>query len=275
LNSDGHTAVRNRAADVLLERISAGPNRGEDEAAEIGASSKTPAGSSDTPSEGEIDTAWLLSHFNCYDATFSHLLHFRDYPLYRCAILGQKIVSERIGAISKDGSKYTLDVTGIPLFDSQGDGSYIGGVLFLKDVTMETFSASSMGLEEGALVEDRGSVDSIGSFKRVCEDLPEIAWIANRDGYLEWYNHRWYEYTGSTFETSKGSSWTDYVHPSDLPSVGKAWSKALRQESRYEVQERILAKDGSYKWMLCRAHPVRNSEGKILRWFGMLTGKFS
>ncbi|PWN19788.1 hypothetical protein BCV69DRAFT_32294 [Microstroma glucosiphilum] len=273
MSSDGHTAVRNRTADSLLERISAGPGGGmyEENVENPPAAPPSDRTADSAPLEGEVDTAWLLSHFNCYDASFSQLLNFRDYPLYRCAILGQKIVNEQIGVIAKDGTRYVLEVTGIPLFDSGGDGRYIGGALFLKDVTRESFRASSMSVAEVALVDDSGSVDTIASFKRVCEDLPEIAWIANSDGYLEWYNHRWYEYTGSSFETSKGSSWTDYVHPADLPSVGKAWSKALRQESRYEVQERILAKDGTYKWMLCRAHPVRNSEGKVLRWFGMLT----
>lgn len=274
LDSDGHTAVRNRAADVILDRISAGPT-GEEEEGDLPTFTKTPATDSDSaPVEGEIDTAWLLSHFVCYDPSFSQLLNYRDYPLYRCAILGQRIISEQIGLISKDGSKHILEVTGIPLHDSGGDGSYIGGACFLKDITREALSASNMGLSEVAAADESGSADSIASYKRVCEDLPEIVWIASSDGYLEWYNHRWYEYTGSTAENSKGSGWTDLVHPADLPSVGKAWSKALRQESRYEVQERILAKDGSYKWMLCRAHPVRNSEGKVLRWFGMLTGKY-
>ena len=108
-------------------------------------------------------------------------------------------------------------------------------------------------------------------YRNLCQELPDIAWIARGDGYLEWYNRRWYEYTGQTADEAVGAGWTSCVHEEDFPAVSKTWSTALRTSTRYEVQERIRGADGEYRWMLCRAHPFCDADGKVIKWFGYLT----
>lgn len=149
-------------------------------------------------------------------------------------------------------------------------------MIILKDVTkVQGGELSSLedvaDLPIASALSISGDEPAYAYYRNLCQELPDIAWIARGDGYLEWYNSRWYEYTGHTPEESVGAGWTALVHEDDFPAVSKAWSNALRTSSRYEVQERIRGTDGQYRWMLCRAHPFCNADGNVIKWFGYLT----
>ncbi len=108
-------------------------------------------------------------------------------------------------------------------------------------------------------------------FQTMAEAVPEILWTADPSGGDDFFNRRCFDYTGMTFEQLRGAGWTVIVHPDDLPVCAEKWESALRTGESYEVQYRLRGRDGTYRWFLCRANPIHDSEGKIVKWFGTCT----
>jgi two-component system phosphate regulon sensor histidine kinase PhoR len=108
-------------------------------------------------------------------------------------------------------------------------------------------------------------------FKFLADNIPVIVWTATPDGYFDYYNKRWYEYTGKTLEESKGSGWQTVVHPDDLPQSLIAWNHSIRTGEPFKVEDRKLGKDGNYRWHLGHALPFKNNNKEIIAWFGICT----
>ncbi|HWY21273.1 MAG TPA: diguanylate cyclase [Candidatus Acidoferrum sp.] len=108
-------------------------------------------------------------------------------------------------------------------------------------------------------------------FRTLAEAVPEIMWTADPDGLDDYFNRKWFDYTGMTLEQSRGTGWTVIVHPDDLAPCKSEWENALRGGESYDVQYRLRGKDGSYRWFLCRGNPIRDSKGDIIKWFGTCT----
>ena len=108
-------------------------------------------------------------------------------------------------------------------------------------------------------------------FKTMAEALPEILWTATPDGMDDYFNQKLFDYTGLTFDELAGSAWKDVVHPDDVEGCLLRWQNALRIGEPYEVQYRLRGKDGAYRWFLGRASPIRDNNGKIVKWFGTCT----
>jgi len=109
-------------------------------------------------------------------------------------------------------------------------------------------------------------------FRTVAEAVPEIMWTAGSDGDHDFFNKRWYDYTGLTVEQSRGWGWQSALHPDDVTEGSEKWKDSLRSGDRYEIEYRLRrASDGAYRWFLGRANPVRNEQGRITKWFGMCT----
>jgi PAS domain S-box-containing protein len=106
----------------------------------------------------------------------------------------------------------------------------------------------------------------------VVETIPTFAWTALPDGTVDFVNHHWVEYTGLPTEKTMGSGWKAAVHPIDLPSYVERQraSVALGEPFENEVRFRRAA-DGEYRWFLSRAVPLRDSVGKIVKWYGIST----
>ncbi|MDP9108366.1 MAG: PAS domain S-box protein [Pseudomonadota bacterium] len=106
----------------------------------------------------------------------------------------------------------------------------------------------------------------------LADAMPQIVWTANPDGWLDYYNRHWFEYTGLTIEETQGWGWEAVLHPEDLQACINAWTNAYTTGQPYEVEYRFKrASDGSYRWHLGRALPVRDADGKITKWFGTCT----
>jgi len=108
-------------------------------------------------------------------------------------------------------------------------------------------------------------------FQTMAEAVPEIIFTADPYGMDDYFNQRCFDYTGMTFEQCRGTGWTKFVHPDDLSLCLEKWENARKVGKPYELEYRLRAKDGSYRWFLCRGNPVRNSEGQIVKWFGSCT----
>ncbi len=105
-------------------------------------------------------------------------------------------------------------------------------------------------------------------FQTMAESTPEIIWTADVDGADDYFNQKCFDYTGMKFEQLRGTGWTVIVHPDDLAVCLEKWESARRAGEPYEVEYRLRGKDGTYRWFLCRANPIRNSAGEIVKWFG-------
>ena len=113
--------------------------------------------------------------------------------------------------------------------------------------------------------------DSEAQFRSLAEALPHHLWLAGPDGALTWFNARVYEYTGAAQGALNGAAWAVMVHPDDLATTGVAWSAAVAQGRLYENEFRLRDADGRYRWYLARAVPVRDQDGRVLRWIGTNT----
>jgi diguanylate cyclase (GGDEF)-like protein/PAS domain S-box-containing protein len=108
-------------------------------------------------------------------------------------------------------------------------------------------------------------------FQTMAEAVPEIIFTADPDGMDDYFNQRCFDYTGLTFEQCRGTGWTAVVHPDDLGLCMAKWEDARRSGNPYEVEYRLRAKDGTYRWFLCRGNPIRNTRGEVVKWFGTCT----
>ncbi len=108
-------------------------------------------------------------------------------------------------------------------------------------------------------------------FQTMAEGVPEIIWTADPDGADDYFNRKCFEYTGLTFEQSRGAGWRVAVHPDDLAVCLAKWEIALRTGDPYDVEYRLRGKDGKFRWFLCRGKPIRDPNGEIVKWFGTCT----
>ena len=107
--------------------------------------------------------------------------------------------------------------------------------------------------------------------RALANSIPQLAWMANPDGEVFWYNRGWYEYTGTTPEQMEGSGWKALHDPNMLPSVLERWADSIQNETPFEMEFPLRGADGVYRWFLTRVSPFRNPEGKVTRWFGTNT----
>ncbi len=101
--------------------------------------------------------------------------------------------------------------------------------------------------------------------------MPQLVWVTRPDGYHEWYNRRWYEYTGTTPEQMEGWGWQSVHDPAELPRVLEGWRKSIATGRPFEMEFPLRGADGRFRWFLTRVEPLRDERGKIVRWFGTNT----
>lgn len=113
--------------------------------------------------------------------------------------------------------------------------------------------------------------ESERQFRTLADSINQLAWIANGDGWIFWYNHRWYNYTGTNFEEMQGWGWKEVHHPNHINRVVEFVKSAWEKGEPWELEFPLRRHDGIYRWFLTRAVPIKNSEGIVIRWFGTNT----
>ncbi len=108
-------------------------------------------------------------------------------------------------------------------------------------------------------------------FRVLADSIPQLAWMANPDGSIIWYNRRWYEYTGTTFEQMKGWGWRSVHNPEWLPAVTAKYKDCMKSGEPFEMAFPLRGADGEFRLFLTLASPVRDKAGTIVRWFGTNT----
>jgi len=109
-------------------------------------------------------------------------------------------------------------------------------------------------------------------FHNLAEAIPEMVWTTKADGACDFLNQRWCDYTGLTSEQSSVWGWTAALHPDDVIETSASWERAVRTGNPFTIEYRFRrASDGAYRWFLGRANPIRDEQGRIIKWFGTCT----
>lgn len=163
--------------------------------------------------------------------------------------------SHSIEYADQDGANW-LYSRFVPEFDTAGEVTAI--LVITTDIT-------GLKKTEAALQESETRFRTMANF------IPQLAWMANPDGKIYWYNQRWYDFTGTSSGEMKADGWHKVFHPDMVQRVESLLHKAFRNGYPWEDIVQIRGGDGSYRWFLSRAMPVHSEKGAIESWFGTHT----
>lgn len=117
----------------------------------------------------------------------------------------------------------------------------------------------------------RRLAESEQRFRTLADTMPQMVWSTRPDGYHDYYNARWYEFTGVPDGSTDGEGWNELFHPDDRERAWSAWRLSLQTGDPYHIEYRLRHHNGEYRWVLGRALPIRDDGGMIIRWFGTCT----
>ena len=108
-------------------------------------------------------------------------------------------------------------------------------------------------------------------FNSLADVLPQKVWTAKEDGFVDYFNKSWYEFTKLSFEELKGEGWVKVIHPEELDKIFIEWKKSLESGDDFQVEHRLLKFDGSYRWHLTKAICQKDEVKNFCRWIGTST----
>ncbi len=148
------------------------------------------------------------------------------------------------------------NVTKVPLRDAQGKNEAV--LILTEDVT------------ERKRAEERLR-ESEERFRTMGNAISQLVWIANADGFIHWYNRRWYEYTGTTPQEMEGWGWQKVHDPQTLPMVLTKWKTSIATGEQFDMIFPLRGADGRFRPFLTRAEPLKDERGRVMQWFGTNT----
>lgn len=107
--------------------------------------------------------------------------------------------------------------------------------------------------------------------RALADSMPQLAWIAEQDGAMIWYNQRWYDYTGTTPQDMLDDGWRRVYAPDCIDALDQMWDQCRASGAAFELEVPIRSASGEFRWFLVRANAVRDADGKLVRWFGTST----
>ena len=126
----------------------------------------------------------------------------------------------------------------------------------------------AIGLVSARAYEQEHQRASERNLAAIINTIPTTAWTTRPDGYCDFLNQVWLDYAGMTAEQAQGWGWADAIHPDDRKRLVEDWQSCLASGSPVDTEARIRRFDGSYRWFLIRANPLRDESGNILKWYG-------
>ena len=117
----------------------------------------------------------------------------------------------------------------------------------------------------------RALSESETRFRVLADAMPQMVWSTQPDGFHDYYNARWYEFTGVPAGSTDGEGWNDMFHVDDQERAWTVWRHSLETGEPYEIEYRLKHNSGTYRWTLGRAVAIRDDDGQITRWFGTCT----
>jgi len=158
--------------------------------------------------------------------------------------------------VQEDGSIKWVLAEGQPLIDRNGLCTRFPGVSV--DITAQKEAVEAHARSE------------IG-FRTLADAMPQMVWSTQPDGFHDYYNARWYEFTGVPAGSTDGEGWNGMFHEEDQDRAWTAWRHSLQTGDAYQIEYRLRHHTGVYRWVLGRALPIRDEKDKITRWYGTCT----
>jgi PAS domain S-box-containing protein len=158
--------------------------------------------------------------------------------------------------VATKGGKVLVVANSIDLIELDGE-TY--ALTTLQDVTTQKQAEESLRQSER-------------HFRFLADNLPQIVWTADLNGQIDYYNERWYEFTGFERGQFGIESWRSFLHPDDVQSTLEAWRHSVETGQPYQREYRLLGRNtGGYRWFLGRGLPLKDELGRINKWFGTAT----
>ncbi|KAM0667337.1 hypothetical protein ACQRIT_003646 [Beauveria bassiana] len=215
------------------------------------------------PHDADLDSSSdgfdLLKNWEVWTEDFARRLELDEHPLSILLKTGTPFDSFRVGVFDSQGKRIVYDLLGEAITDEKS-GECVAGVITFRDVTVMA--------EEISLIKERDEE----RFKIICDTMPQLVWTATAQGLHDFFNTRWYTYTGLAPEQCLGPAWETCFHPDDKVEALSRWRRSLETGDPYFMESRCRNKEGEWRWFLGRALAVRNPEtGEIEKWFGTYT----
>jgi PAS domain S-box-containing protein len=180
----------------------------------------------------------------------------QNLELWAAAVAAQALFECEHRLRRHDGEYRHFSVRAVPVFTDEGAIREWAGIH--TDITQRKLTEQSLR-------------DGERQFRELADAMPQIVWGARPDGHFDYYNRRWYDFTGRPTGTGGDASWADVVHPDDQQESLHRWHAAIESGDAYEIEYRLKRKEGDYRWYLTRALPVRDHQQIITRWLGTCT----
>jgi PAS domain S-box-containing protein len=172
------------------------------------------------------------------------------------ARLSKTIYEHEHRVIKADGTIGWLFSRAVPIQDAKGE-------------IIEWFGAASDVTEHYKMLDELKASEQ--EFRTMANSIQNLAWIADENGWIYWYNQRWYEYTGTTLKEMEGWGWRKVHHPDHIGRIVDFVREAWLKSEPFELTFPLRRHDGEYRWFLTRAFPIKNEEGKVYKWIGTNT----
>ena len=217
---------------------------------------------------GEYADEWELRYPD------GRLMPFAEWPLPR-AIRGDFVQNyETQLRNAKTGYAWICSFTAMPVRNRAAEVTLL--VLTLLDITErkraeEAIRELNTDLERRVQERTAELRENVERFCTLANNISQLAWMADAQGSIFWYNQRWFDYTGTTLEAMHGWGWQKAHHPDHVQRVVDKIKHCFATGEVWEDTFPLRGKDGQYRWFLSRAVPIRDAHGTVLRWFGTNT----
>jgi PAS domain S-box-containing protein len=179
-----------------------------------------------------------------------------DWGLAR-ALQGETITQlVDVEPFGKPGVRISTLLSAAPVLDEHG--RVAGGVVAQVDISERVRAEEALR-------------DSEERFRTLADHIPQLAWMAGPGGDITWFNRRWFDFTGTTPHEMADGGWRTVHHPEHVDRVVTLFDERIASGTPWEDTFPLRAADGNYCWFLSRALPMKDAQGRVLRWFGTNT----
>ncbi len=185
------------------------------------------------------------------------LLDVDEHPVRKAAITGKPVLNQLVSVRPPSGSglKWIL-ISAEPIFSLDG--------------RLEAIICTYSDITEHKQAEDTLRESEV-RFRTMANSIPQLAWIARADGFIFWYNQRWFDYTGTTPEQMERYGWQSVHDPKVLPEVTERWKTAIATGEPFDMEFPLLGADKVFRPFLTRILPLKDEQGRVIQWFGTNT----
>ncbi|MBD2196139.1 MULTISPECIES: PAS domain-containing protein [Calothrix] len=179
-----------------------------------------------------------------------------ELPMQIAARLGVDVRDAEFEILLADGTVCQILAYATPLRDEQQQ--IRGCIGAFVDITERHQTAAALKTSQQR-------------YQELAEAMPQMVWTADASGAVNYWNQRWYDYTGLSPAESMGVAGVDQVHPQERDRTLEKWSQSVANGQPFEIEYRIRRVDGVYHWFICRGIPTKDSQGQITGWIGTIT----